>query len=460
MNKYICILFLSLALVWGCNSKQDSAKSGEEVEHNHEGHDHSTCGGDHSHDGEKHSHEGEEHSHEGHNHATGDGHDHDHATEADGHSHAAGEEHNHDDHADHNHNHAEGDGHDHADAKNLPQDVIEFSPEQAKDAGLATTQVKPASFHRVIKTSGKILSAQGDEVSVVAKTSGVVSFAQKSLNEGAAIKAGESLLYISSKNVGEGDPVSKAKSAFDIAKLEYDRAESLIKDNLISKKEYNEIKLNYENAKVSYDTFSGNSSAKGVGISSPIGGYVKSNLVSEGQYVEVGQQLMIITQNRKMQLQATVSEKYYGELSNIVSANFKTSYDDNFYRLSDINGKVLSYGKSSSDQDFFLPVNFEFDNVGKVVAGSYAEVYLLAQPRENVISIPLTSLIEEQGLYFIYLKHDDYHYSRKEVKIGADDGEKVEILAGLSVGDNVVSKAAYNVKMASMSSAVPHGHEH
>ena len=408
MNKSTHILLLlALMLTWGCNSNPKDPHG-----HNHE-HDHSHP-------------EAEHHDHE-HNH------DHDHGTNK----------------------------HTHKEEAELPANIIEFSPQQAREAGVETISVKPITFHRVIKTSGKILSAQGDEVTISAKTNGIVSFNQKSLNEGIAVKSGESLLHISSKNVGEGDPVSKTRIAYEIAKQEYERANALAKDSLISRKEYNTIKLNYENAKVSFETFAQNSTSRGVFISSPINGYIKSKLISEGQYVEIGQPLITVTQNRRLQLQASVSEKYYGELNNIVSANFKTSYDDNLYRLTDINGKILSYGKSSSsDRDFYVPVNFEFDNVGKIVSGSYVEVYLLSHPRENVITIPLSALTEEQGLYFVYLKHDDFHYSRKEVKTGANDGQNMEILSGLSVGDNVVSKAAYNVKLASMSTSIPHGHEH
>lgn len=408
MKKYIIYFACLLAILWGCNSAQ---KTDAHAGHNHE-----------------------QESHEGHNH-----------------DHAEGEDH---DHEGHSHTESKGEN------AEVHTDEIMFAPEQAKAVGLEITDVQPSKFHQVIKTSGQILSAQGDEITISATSSGIVSFSKPSLNEGVAVKGGESLLNISSKNLIDGDPVMKAKSAYEIAKKEFDRAESLIGDKLISQKEYNELRLTYENAKTAYESIGQRTTAKGVSISTPISGYVKSKLVNEGQYVEVGQELMTITQNRKLNLRADISERYYRDLGTITSANFKSPYDKVVYQLSELGGRLVSYGKSVNSQEFYIPVNFEFNNVGQVLSGSYVEVYLLGQPRENIISISVSSLTEEQGIYYVYLQEHPDAYKKQEVNIGVNDGSKVEILSGLKAGDKVVSKGAFHVKLASTSSAIPHTHEH
>lgn len=362
---------------------------------------------------------------------------------------------------DHDHDHAKegGDAHSHSEENHNPNN-IEMTPEQAKSVGLETLKIQSVEFSQVIKAGGKIISAQGDEKTISANISGIVVFNRKSLTEGTAVKAGETLVSISTKNIADGDIVARTRNAYQIAKKEMERAEALMQDMLISQKEYNEIKLAYENAAAAYQAFENNSSNAGASIRTPMGGYVKTCYVTEGQYVEVGQPLLIVTQNQKLQLQAEVSEKFYGSLSTIKSANFKTSYDNRLYELDKMNGRVVSYGKSANANSFLIPINFEFDNVGDIVSGSYVEVYLLGQKMENKIVIPITALIEEQGVFYAFVKLDDYHYTRKEVSIGASDGQNVEVVSGLSIGDNVVSKGAYHVKLASLSAAIPHGHSH
>ncbi len=391
-----------------------------------------------------------------HNHKHNNDHDHDH-------DHAHEQEHSHDhsghDHDDHDHDHGitrdtEAVGNDHASGE------IVFTPEQAKETGLEVETVRPASFHQVIKTSGEILSAQGDEKTIAATVSGIVSFNKASLGAGTKVGAGETVISISSRHIGEGDPSQKAISAYNIAKQDFERAESLIQDKLISQNEYNTIRLNYENARITYEALGRNQTKQGTGITSPMNGFVKNRLVTEGEYVEVGQPLLTVSQNRRLQLQADVSERYYNDLPHIVSANFRSPYDEQVHKLSDLNGKLTSFGKSASGQEYYIPVNFEFDNAGRIVPGSYVEVYLLSATRENAITVLLSALVEEQGIYSVYLQLDDVHYKKQEVKTGQNDGERVEILAGLKAGDKVVGKGAYHVKLASASAAIPHAHEH
>nr|MBP7473314.1 efflux transporter periplasmic adaptor subunit [Prevotella sp.] len=176
----------------------------------------------------------------------------------------------------------------------------------------------------------------------------------------------------------------------------------------------------------------------------------------------VGDPIVTVTQNRRLQLRAEIPERSYKDIKSIRGANFKTSCDDTLYKLSDLNGRLLSYGKSFDSNTFYLPVIFEFNNVGNLVAGSFAEVYLLAQPKKNVISVPVSALTEEQGVFYVYLqvKSEKEAFIKREVTIGLNNGDRVEITSGLSAGDVVVVKGAYQVKLAASTSAVPEGHSH
>ena len=140
---------------------------------------------------------------------------------------------------------------------------------------------------------------------------------------------------------------------------------------------------------------------------------------------------------------------------------FKTPYDNKVYELGELKGRLLSYGKASGGTSFYVPVTFEFDNRGDVIPGSYVEVYLLSSEMPDVLALPVTALTEEQGLYFVYLQLDEEGYKKQEVTLGASNGKKVQILTGLKAGDRVVTKGAYQVKLASASNAIPaHSHEH
>lgn len=436
MKKLIFMGILGLFVLGSCNNKNAQ---------NHEGHDHSTVA--HKHDG--HDHEG--HNHEGHDH---EGHDHEgHNHEAEGHNHA----HEGECSGDHNH---EASVDNHNVAAEAHSDEIILPKAKAEAAGVKVSVIAPAPFQQVIKTSGQVLAAQGDESVAVATVAGVVSFRGK-VTEGMSVGKNTPLVTISSNNIADGDPMERARIAYEVSKKEYERMKALVKNKIVSDKDFAQAEQNYENARISYDALSKNHSASGQSITAPIAGYVKSVLVKEGDYVTIGQPLVSVTQNRRLFLRAEVSEKYYPYLHTISSANFQTPYNNKVYELNSLSGKLLSCGKAAGDNSFYVPVTFEFDNKGEVIPGSFVEVYLLSSTMENIISLPRTALTEEQGVFFVYIQLDEEGYKKQEVTLGADNGKSVQVLTGVKAGDRVVTEGAYQVRLASASNAIPaHSHEH
>lgn len=405
MKRYIFWGVIGLFLLGSCNNKSADGHQHTTEEHDHAGHDHESEGYDHENEG----------------------------------------------HENHDHNNEAIAGH---------SDEIILPSAKAQAAGVETSIIEPGTFHQVIKTSGQVLVAQGDESVAVATVAGIVSFSGKVI-EGISINKGTPLIILSSKNMADGDPVQKARIAYEVAKKEYERMKTLVPNKIVSEKDFAQAEQAYENARISYEAVAKNHSANGQVIPSPISGYIKSLLVKEGDYVTVGQPLVSITQNRKLFLRADVSEKYYPSLRTISSANFCTPYNNKVYTLKGLNGRLLSYGKTTGDNGYYIPVTFEFDNKGDIIPGSFVEIFLLSSPMENVIALPHTALTEEQGSFFVYLQLDEEGYKKQLVTLGADNGESVQILSGIKAGDKVVIKGAYQVKLAGATNAIPaHSHEH
>ena len=91
-----------------------------------------------------------------------------------------------------------------------------------------------------------------------------------------------SLVTISSHNIADGDPVQRARIAYEVSKKEYERMKALVKNKIVSDKDFAQAEQNYENARISYEALAKNHSAIGQNITAPIAGYVKSILVKEG----------------------------------------------------------------------------------------------------------------------------------------------------------------------------------
>ena len=341
---------------------------------------------------------------------------------------------------------------------------IAYSKEQAWKVEFANAPVKKQPFSDIIKTSGQILSAPGDEVIVVAKAGGIVRFSGSKSIIGSEVSAGTNLFIIASGDFAEGNidaAYKEAKANYEKAKLDYERASELVKDKIVSEKDFQDARLKYENAQTTYNTLAKNYSSSGLSVSAPMSGFVKNIFVSEGQFVAGGTPLAAISKNKKLVLQANVSQKYFDRLSAITSANFKTTDSEKIVSTTDFNGKVISYGKSASANSPFIPITFEIDNISNIIPGSVAEVYLKSFPIPDAMVIPASSLIEEQGSFFVYVQTGGESFQKREVKLGASDGMNVQVLSGIAEGERVVTNGAYQIKLASASGAMPeHGHEH
>lgn len=398
----------------------------------------------HSHDHAEHSHEHEGCSHEGHSH---EGHNHDHAHE--GHNHETSSH----DHA-HDYDHA---AESHADGE------IVFSAQQAAEAGLQVEVVKKSEFAHVIPATGSLMVAEGAEQTIVAPVSGVVRKAASNLAEGVAVRAGEILYYVEVGTTTEADPVATAKAELDAARSSFERAEKLRNDQLITLQEWEEAQRRLRQAEAAWKgakRTGGESEGNRMKAVAPVAGYLKSRLVNVGEYVTTGQPLAVVADNSRMRLRAEVSERYIGALSSVASARFRLSSSNQVYSLDECRGTLLSVGRTSDAVSHYVPVTFELDNPAELLAGTHVEVWLLGAPRAEVISLPTSALTEEQGIYYVYVQNDAEHYRKREVKVGQRAGSRVEILNGLHEGERVVTVGAMQVRLASMSASIPHGHSH
>ena len=366
----------------------------------------------------------------------------------------------------HTHNHGSHEGHvhgetteahDHEEAHEHHEGEIEISQERQEALGIRTETVTVGEFSGVVRTTGQILSASGDEMTVVAKSDGIVLLA--GLTEGSAIGKGSRIATVSSSNLGSGDVLVKAKAAYEAARKEYERDLQLSEDNIVSDSHLDKSRMDYEYAKAEYDALtSGGVTEGGVLVTSPLGGFIKSLHVKNGDFVGTGTPIATVSQNRRLRLRADLPEKYYGLLGSIRDANFRTSYSETTYNLKELGGRLTGYGRAS-EGDCYIPVTFEFDNKGDLVSGSYVEIFLKTAASQEAVSIPLKAVVEDQGVHYVFVRHDEDAFLKREVSLGQSDGEMVLVKGGLSEGEEIVTDGAIHVKLAGVT-AVPAGHTH
>lgn len=370
----------------------------------------------------------------------GGGHDHEgHDHEAEGH-----------DHESELHHDEEGEEHHH-------EGAITLDAKQAELFGVVSEKLLPGDFSEVIRVSGVIEPASTDRVTLSATRSGIFTLA-RGVTVGSAVAAGTSIGSISSKGLQGGDPNAVAAATVVAAKKEVDRLAPLYKDGLVTEAAYNEAVKNYNEAKAAQGGVAGGSGS----VTSPTGGTLSELFVSSGQYVEVGAPVALVVKSSRLTLRADVPERYITSVPSFVSANFRPDCSKKTFRLKDLGGKPLSSGSVNPVRNGYVPVYFSFDGNGEIIPGTFAEIFLTGMVRQGVLSIPREALIEMQGNHYAYVRVHGHKntFEKRLVKTGASDGIKVEVLDGLSSGDEVIVKGASVVRMAETSAIAPPGHSH
>ncbi len=343
--------------------------------------------------------------------------------------------------------------------------AIPFSKEQSWKIDFASNLPKVDSMGQVIKTTAQINSAPNDEILVTSATNGVVLLSDYGILEGKEVTKGQLLFSVSGSNLMDDNSEVRfieAKNNFELASSQYQRQKELAKDKIISEKELQISKNKYENAKVNFNNIKNNFDSSGQSVYSPVDGYVKLLLAKNGQYVEVGQPVVSISQNRSLFLHADVQQKYHAILDNINSATIHTLYDNKIYTLDNLNGKIISYGRSTNNHNFLIPINLEIDYIQGFMPGSFVELYLRTNSENEVITIPKTAILENHGNFFVVVQINPELFEMREVKLGVTDGIRTEITEGITNKERIVTKGAVHIKLARGTGALDahSGHVH
>lgn len=356
-------------------------------------------------------------------------------------------------HKDHDHEH---EGHDHDaevaeatdhDHDKEPDGIVVLHDEMAERFGVKVDSVYSAPMAATVRCSAIIERASGSEGIASAPVAGIVSYR---VNVGQAVGAGTPVASVNASAVAGGDSNLAAKAALDAAEAEVNRLKPLYEEKLVTAAEYQAAVAALGQARAAYSP-----AASGGAAITPIAGTVTALLAADGSYVEAGAPLAMVAADGRLTLRAQTSADNYSHLRDVTDVRLKV-VDGRSILLSELGGK--SGGVSAAGG--YATVVFTFNNDGTLAPGSTVEAWLLSSGKENVISLPLTAITQQQGEFFVYKEVLPEHYLKTPVSLGQSDGERVRILSGVGEGDRVVTAGVITVRLAESSGAIPSGHNH
>jgi RND family efflux transporter MFP subunit len=304
----------------------------------------------------------------------------------------------------------------------------------------------------------------GEKKNIVSTTHGRVQFVDPQLVQGIEVDQGQLLFTISSEEFAENNVrlrYAETRNKLEESRSVYLRHSRLFRSEAISERQYQASRATYTEDSLNFYNLQAFISEDGIRITAPASGSIHDLHVSDGMYVTEGSVLAVLSPDRNLLLRTDLPQQYFHLSQAVYTANFRPAYSTEMLSVGEMGGRLLAVGHSVKENDHYLPVSFFLENDGRLLEGAFAEVYLITEEKDQVLSVPVTALGEEQGGHYVFVQVSGESYSKRRVKTGPGDGNRVEITSGLSEGERVVTRGVMLIKAASMETAeIARGHSH
>jgi RND family efflux transporter MFP subunit len=280
---------------------------------------------------------------------------------------------------------------------------------------------------------------------------GFVSASGKIEAENSANLSTRMMGYVTSVNVkGQVNAsIIQAQAAYNSAKKDYDRFKTLFSQQSASQKELDDMTTRYEMAKAGLEAAKEmrneiNAQFSYSNISAPFSGTVTNTFVKEGDMANPGMPLVSVEGGGRLQVMAMVSENVisYIKVGMPVKVDIK-SMD----KLVEGNVAEVSLSAKNTGGQYLVKINLKAIDK-QILSGMFVNVQFPVASNEMIknqeqasIWVPETALVKEGQLTGVYALGHENTAILRWVRLGKKSNGLVEILSGLSAGEQYITKA-------------------
>lgn len=257
-------------------------------------------------------------------------------------------------------------------------------------------------------------------------------------NEGQPTKEGALILEIEDDSYKQA--VERAKAAFDLAKLTFNRNIELQKSGAVALQAKDESEAQVRITESDYET-----SKIRLGkteIRAPFDGIVGVSSISVGDYLNIGDPIVNIAAIHPLKMQFTVPQKYLSNIKDGAPVTVRTDawpgkeFGGNIYAINpeiDIDTRNITVKALVPNDDALLR------------PGMFAYIDLGVAENENALMVPEEALIPSGELMTV-IKVVDNKAQTAKVKVGIRQNGMAEVTEGLKAGDVVISAGNLKVR--------------
>ena len=172
------------------------------------------------------------------------------------------------------------------------------------------------------------------------------------------------------------------------------------------------------------------------GVKAPIDGIVSNINITKGQILLPSEPPMLIVNLNDIYVQIGVA----GDVINKLTKNQEARVIIDSVSEDAVEGKIVKISPVPDLRTQLYSITVEIKNKDKLIKpGMLAQVIIKTDVMENVIVIPSDTVFYRDDIAYVYVVNEGTALER-EIEIGLDTGEMINVIKGLDKGEPVVTK--------------------
>jgi cobalt-zinc-cadmium efflux system membrane fusion protein len=183
-------------------------------------------------------------------------------------------------------------------------------------------------------------------------------------------------------------------------------------------------------------------------VTAPRAGVITTLNITEGKFVETAQSLYTIADTSNVWVWCDLYERDLGPLHERLAKGDKPQANVKVAAFADVfSGVVDLLDSAVNETTRTVKVRAQVRNEqGKLRPGMFAAVDIPLTEGRKVALVPRQAVLSDEGQTFAFVHWKDDMWLRRNVVLGKPQGEMMEIVSGLSVGDKVVAGGGFLFK--------------